>query len=255
MERLFKYFNGILNTQNDSAQNDILRALFNLIHANVPYLDQLMQSIKARRIVQLILSEKTETQIGAIRVIGELCGVSDTFIDKFVEGGCLPVLRHVAVRKGEVWAAREACWALSNIAFSTTVHVQQLIGAGVVKAMQGIVNEDYDSKIKEEAIWTLTNVCFVGNSVQLQYLMNEGILSELAFMIDKVSPKLLKQVLEAVEKLLRLGSVSKVNKVADEWMAIGGVEKMERLQEHANGEIANLVLTVLERYYQLEMIN
>jgi len=256
MEKAYKCFDSLLNSQQDEIIKEILLALYYLTAADAPYLELLMKNIKLKTIVQLVFNENKKIQVCAIKIIGNLCYTSNEFIDKFIANGCLSMLKFVATKKPtEVSVAREACWALSNIAFGSPTHIQQLIGAGVLKAMQKILNENYDNTIKEEALWVLANACMAGNNTQALYLVNEGILSEFTLMLDKAAATTLNHLLVVIDKILGLGSTGKVNKIADEWMTIGGVEKMEKLQEHENERIYNQVVTILEKHYQLECIN
>ena len=251
MEGLLRYFNSLLHVHNDKCINDILWAIYYLTETENDYIEDVVNSVDKVRIKELLLSDNKETQIAAIRVLGNICYISSEFSNEFIQAGCLLALKHI-INSANSSTLREACWALSNISAGPSSHIQHLISLGLIITMQNFINGSVENSIKEEALWTIANACEEATKEQLLQMFKDGILKGLFGMIDRKEPKILEIILRALERLLEAGKSMEFNAIVEEWQAIGGMKKIEELQLHENKDIYSMVIRIFENYYQVE---
>lgn len=179
MEKIYNHFNNLIHVENDDVLKDILCALFNLTNHGSSDICGIIKKLNFKRLLELVLNDDEDIITTTIRIVGNLCAISDEFVDMFVEEGLIPIFKYrIGCNQSASLIIKESCWILSNVAYSSNLHVQQLIEAGIIKIMQELINGNYNNSIKTESIWTISNACIKGNNSQVKELLKIGVLSE-----------------------------------------------------------------------------
>jgi len=146
---------------------------------------------------------------------------------------------------------KEVCWTLSNIAAGTKEQIQALFEEKdlLEKLVYAATNERWE--VKKEAIWTLCNICTTGDDFHIRSLVQRGGLIPLSETLGSSDTKLIKIVLEAIEKILQVSEKLNLNytTMLDE---ISGIELLEALQTHTDEEIYQSSVNMLERFFGVE---
>lgn len=236
-----------------SASNDILWAIFYLAEASDECLEELMDIIDPKCIVDLVGSANDTIQAVALKIVGRACVLSNMYKQDFLEADCLSELQKAIHASGK-YAKTAACLILKSIAAGNVAQIQNLISKGVIKDMVGLIERSEDGSVREDAIGVVANICMHGNDMQVWQVINQGILQVLVEMLRSKSPDVLLEVLKAIEKVLEVGDFKDHNEIAVNWQEMGGVEAMEKLETHSNREVYEKVVKILDAYYTVEEV-
>ncbi len=102
-------------------------------------------------------------------------------------------------------------------------------------------------------MWTLTNALAGASKDQVVAIVDTGLLQVFADMLDINEVKLQCVVLEAVAAILETGKGEGENRAAAEFDAVGGLRGVEKLQSHANPQLAQLAVEIMENFYSSEI--
>ena len=101
---------------------------------------KLAEEVNLPRISELMMEQKVEIVIPALRVIGSLCLGGTADVDKALSAQCLEGLVHILTTTASTSeAVCYACWTLSNIMAGPARHVQTVINAGLVPMLSAVV--------------------------------------------------------------------------------------------------------------------
>jgi len=234
---------------NTGAAEDIIWAIFYLIEGSKECLEELMDIINQKYIVNLISSNNETMQAVALRIIGEACIASNVYAQDFIAVDCLSSLQEI-IKSPNSNNKNFACLVLGNIAIGNTAQIQMLINKGVIKDTINLIERTSDNSIREEAFHIIANACVEGNDMQVWQLVSQGVLKVLVQMLGSKNLSILLKALKVVERLLKMDESD--DRMAVQWQDIGGVEAMEKLEEHCSGEVYEEVVRILNAYYTVE---
>jgi importin subunit alpha-6/7 len=152
---------------------------------------------------------------------------------------------------------KEACWALSNITAGPPAHIQAIFDASLVPMLMELVNSDGDSAIAAEAMWVLSNATN-GTKEQVQYLVNCGMIGAIQRNLHHTNPKFVLVALESLSTIFRTGQqLMRYSHVTENPYCIifeqnSGIDMLEALQTHKNGEIYSTVVTIIETFFGVD---
>lgn len=208
------------------------------------------------RVIELMSSPAPQVKVPAIRIIGNIASGDDEQTQTIINCGALPVfvdlLRHNkrAIRK-------EVCWTISNIAAGQMHQIEALINAGVfIPLLDCLMSPELD--VKKEAVWTIANVSFCGSKEHTQYLISIGVIPPLCDTLRAYDSKITSVALEALQVMLQIGEeeknagITNENNVVLAIMGCGGLENIEQLQNHADHNVYQQALHILEGYFGTE---
>lgn len=105
--------------------------------------------------------------------------------------------------------------------------------------------------VRKEAIYAVANIFTGGTDTQVQTFVECDGIDAICSVLDMEDSKIVMVALEALEKILEVGERHgrAYPHCVDE---VDGIDKLEALQEHANDEIYNKVVTIVEKYFGMD---
>lgn len=221
--------------------------------------DKIQEVINAgvvRRLVELLMHSSPTVLVPALRTVGNIVTGDDMQTQIAINCGALPCLLHLITQYQKKSIKKEACWTISNITAGTKEQIQSVIDAGILPPLIAqLSSAEFD--IKKEAAWAVSNATSGGTADQIKYLVSEGCIQPMCDLLSTSDARIVTVALEGIENILKVGEAeadlhggeNQFAKVIDE---AEGLDKIEELQNHANEEIYNKAVHILETYYDVE---
>eukprot|EP01047_Picozoa_sp_COSAG01_P010628 COSAG01_NODE_454_length_16827_cov_61.424199_3_plen_570_part_00 len=209
-----------------------------------------------RRLVELLGHPSPSVQTPALRTVGNIVTGDDLQTQIVINCGALPcLLRLLNSHKKSI--RKEACWTISNITAGNKDQIQNVIDCGLVPPLiQLLAMADFD--VRKEAAWAVSNATSGGTPEQIRYLVQQQCIRPLCDLLTVQDPRIINVALEGIENILKLGEDDKektgaeINDFSRMIEEADGMDKLETLQSHANDEIYQRAVKILETYFGLE---
>jgi importin subunit alpha-6/7 len=189
-----------------------------------------------------------------IRIVGNLLTGNDVLTERMISLGCIDFLgRHLNSPYKTI--RRESTWGLSNIAAGTLSQVVVLAQSPVFPKVCELV-KDPDVDVAREATWTISN-CISGSDIDnCIKLLNCGVMDALLYVLANQSePTFLQIALEGLKQLFIHGETIKnltnQNPIITAFNGKGGIDHLERLQEHKDESVYKAITDILEKFYNV----
>lgn len=186
----------------------------------------------------------------AVRVLGNFVSGEDEETQAVLDAGVMNHINRLLTfpKRG---IRKEACWLLSNIAAGNKYQISQLMR--YPKEMQLVVEivRDAEWDVRKEATWVVSNIATGGKEEHVHCLVELGAIEALCSVLDVADARITIVVLDAIEKILKVGQDSSRDYIGfvDE---CDGLDKIESLQEHQNNDIYEKVVGIIETYFGVE---
>lgn len=200
------------------------------------------------RVVELLRSNEISVITPALRTVGNIVTGTDEQTQTIIDA---QGLRHFGslLQHPKQNIQKEACWTISNITAGNIQQIQAVVDAGLLVPLCGVLaNGEYKSQ--KEACWAVTNLTSGGSVEQIVQIVQAGCIKPLSNLLVVKEPKIIqvildafKNILSAAEKLEQLDIVCSLIEESE------GLDKIEALQQHANDNVYEMALEIIEKYF------
>lgn len=208
-----------------------------------------------RRIVELLMHQNANVKTPALRTIGNIVTGDDLQTQTVIHVGALPLL--LALLKHTKKSIRkEACWTISNITAGSREQISAVIDNNIIPPLVDLLRSaSFD--IRKEACWALSNLTSGGSDQQIRYLVSQGVIAPMVALFRSPDPKITMVALEGIANILRVGHKDSAKDNGDNKFAVyveesHGIDYLEALQRHANEDVYQKALQILQTYYPSE---
>ncbi|CAD6222427.1 unnamed protein product [Miscanthus lutarioriparius] len=210
------------------------------------------------QLVNLLMHASANVLLPVILALARISAGDDKQVEVLVENGILNCLAQLLARNYPKNIKKQACLIVSNIAAGSKDQIQAVIDADIITPLIVLLRTS-ETDIKKEAAWAISNVASSGSSDQIQYLVSRGCLEPLCSALTYSDPDLVYTCLEGLENILQAGEAGKkgeesgTNPYAEFILECGGLEKLEDLQDVDSDRIYELVMKLLQSYWEEEV--
>ncbi|KPA83122.1 putative importin alpha [Leptomonas pyrrhocoris] len=246
----------LLNNEDDQLIVDAAWGISYISDGPAERVQAVLEAGAIPRVVELLSVPSTNVKLPAIRIIGNVAAGTDEQTQVIINSGALPAMGEL-LRHPKRALRKETCWTISNIAAGQAYQIEALVNANVcLPILECLSAPELD--VKKEAVWTVANITFCGSVGQVKYLVNIGVIPPLCEALRTYDPKIVTVALEAMQCFLQVGEDEKnagtmeENIVAKQVTECGGIDTIEELQSHADKNVYNLALQILEVFFTTE---
>jgi hypothetical protein len=209
------------------------------------------------KILDLIHNSNITIQAPAVRVIGNIASGEDTHAQTLINLGVIDKILTLLTTSGKN-IRKESLWALSNLIAGTSEQIELILFHPIFKEILKL-GHHVDLDIKKEVVWCITNASYVKNVKSILKLVDLGVMDVLVECLDCTDSRILIITLDAVNNILSAGNKILMNDdsltynpLATKFDEIGGLAKIENLQNHVSQSIYAKVVAIMDAYYGLE---
>lgn len=210
------------------------------------------------QLVNLLMHASANVLLPVIMTLARISAGDDNQVEVLTENGILSCLVQLLARNYPMNIKKQVCLIVSNIAAGSKDQIQAVIDAGVISPLILLLRTS-EADIRKEAAWAISNAASSGSSEQIQYLVSRGCLEPLCSILSHHDPDLVYACLEGLENILQAGEAGKkgdesgTNPYAQFIQECGGLEKLEDLQDTESDRIYELVMRLLQSYWEEEV--
>ena len=225
---------------------DTVRALAYLTDGGNDIIQMVIDSGVVPFLVSLLAHEEVEVQIAAVRAVGNIVitGTSGQAQEVLNCGVLAHVPALLTYPKQNV--NKIAVWLLSSITAGNQSQIQAVIDAGFIpQIIQYLVKAD--SRAQKEATWAIINLVLFGNRDQVAYTVQQGVIPPFCLLLDDKDNQVVQFALIGIVSILN--TVVENGAVASFIEECGGLDRIERLQNHENEEIRKIANEIINRFF------
>lgn len=218
----------------DGSQNQIQAVIDSGI---IPYLVPQLQSTEPKIVMP------------ALRTLGNIVTGSDAQTQVVLDNGILAQLGILLSHRKEN-IVREAVWTLSNITAGSKEQVQMVIQAGLIEPLIRVLSAS-DFKTQKEAAWAVSNLTVGGTPEQVRFLVSQRAIDPMCNLLSCKDVQVIQVILDGLCNILKMAGpdLPHVTLAIEE---AGGLDKIEALQQHENGDIYKMAYSVIDNYFPTE---
>ncbi|XP_065910392.1 importin subunit alpha-1-like isoform X2 [Dysidea avara] len=247
--QLLPTLTSLLHHNDKEVVSDACRILSYLTDSSIDRIELVVKCGIVPCLVSLLSSDDITLLEPALRTVGNIITGREQHVGLMLDNGVLEnfgsLLRH---QKANI--QKEAAWAISNITAGPQKHIEVVIQYNLVPALVILLAEGTTEQAQREVVWAVANIAAGGTIQQVCHLLQAGVLRPLCDLLTIKDAKVTVIILDAINNILM--AVDKVNhreQVCIMIEEVGGLDKIESLQQHANPLVYNAALAIIERYF------
>jgi len=197
-------------------------------------------------LVSFLSHSEIKLQTAALRAVGNIVTGSDEQTQVVLDNNALlyfpALLQH---QKEKI--KKEAVWFLSNITAGNQRQVQLVIESGLIPLIvEALAVGEFATQ--KEAAWAISNLTVSGNREQVMYVVSNGALAPFCKLLQVKDSQVVQVVLDGINNILKVAGEDseKIQLLIEE---CGGLDFIEKLQEHENADIYKLSYEIIEKYF------
>lgn len=215
-----------------------------------------VESGVVKRLVELLLHQSVAVQTPSLRTVGNIVTGDDIQTQYVINVSALPCLLNL-LNSPKKSIRKEACWTISNITAGNKEQIMAVIEAHIIPPLVHILTHaDFD--VKKEAAWAISNATSGGTPDQIKYLVEQKCIEPLCNLLNVHDARIVSVALEGLENILRVGQKEKdasgaeYNEYSQTIEAVGGLDKIEQLQQHSNQDVYEKAVRILEVFFVID---
>eukprot|EP00794_Sanderia_malayensis_P011137 gene11137-12308_t len=197
-------------------------------------------------LVQFLSHPEIKLQTAALRAVGNIVTGTDAQTQVVLDNGALAhfdaLLQHPKEK-----IKKEAVWFLSNITAGNEYQVQLVINAGLIPLIIKALKES-EFATQKEAAWAISNLTVSGNAQQTMHMVQCGALSPFCKLLQVKDTQVVHVVLDGISNILKVAG-EYLEQATLEIESCGGLDNIEKLQEHEHPDIYKLCYQIIEQYF------
>ncbi|KAJ9469359.1 Importin subunit alpha-1 [Diplonema papillatum] len=175
-------------------------------------------------------------------------------LDSVVSSGGLAYLAGILRTPDQSHLHKDACWVSANL-FWYPQYLDAAVEAGLVREVVSCLH-DRPYAVRKEALWAVLNVTDKGERTHVAALHAAKALPHVLGFLSVPDVAAMKPGLSALYNFLwwgreleEEGEAPAANVYRKDFVHLGGLEKAEKLQEHANDDVHEAALAILEDFF------
>lgn len=210
------------------------------------------------KVIESVGSKDFTHFIPAMRCLGNILTTNDAdIIDRVIfEGGYDKLTNILYATSANL--TKECLWALSNITAGPARHINKFVESTAFPRVMDLCSS-FNIDLRKESLWVLVNAITGGDTPTKEMIFKFNdykVVDVLTSSLTINEIRLLKNVLEGIEELLKLdhvfGWLKSEASVAFVMEQRGMITALEELQKHPNTEIYDRVVHVMTSYLELD---
>lgn len=184
-----------------------------------------------------------------IRAIGNIIQGDNKNTDILIKRGLMDNLKELILSPDD-HIVKEVIWIYSNLLAGSKLHIKTVVDSKILELLVPFLKHDH-FPIRKETCWVYSN-SFVNCDINQLRTFNEEIPKIIEIYcdnLDGVDTSMTKVVLEGIKHILKRGEECKSSHFKKFVEKCGGIDKLEKLQNHSNEELYKTALYILERYF------
>ncbi|XP_028401345.1 importin subunit alpha-3-like [Dendronephthya gigantea] len=200
-------------------------------------------------LVPLLSHSEIKLQTAALRAVGNIVTGTDEQTQVVLSCGALQHFSALLTHSKEK-IKKEAVWFLSNITAGNRIQVQEVIDANLIPLIIEAL-ETGEFQTQKEAAWAVSNLTISGSPEQVSVLIQANAIPSFCKLLEVKDPQVVQVVLDGLHNMLKMAG-DESDEIARMIEEAGGLDRIEKLQQHENEEIYKLTYKIIDRFFSNE---